>query len=80
MKIKFAIKNTFADKYLAVADDSDRIRIPNRAYAFHDCNAIYEIALFDTKEDAIKAYEQSNSMPYNETGMIVELIVSDDLC
>ena len=35
------------------------------------------MALFDTKEEAIKAYEQSISNQYNETGIIVELITQE---
>ena len=55
MAIKYAVKYAFADKYLAVAVESDKTCVKNRTYAYHDCNAIYEIALFDTKEEAIKA-------------------------
>lgn len=74
---KFAVKNAFADKYLAKATDEDRMFIKQRSYAFHSCNAVDEIALFDSKEDAIKAYEQSYSNRYNETGAIVEMIVCE---
>ncbi len=35
------------------------------------------MALFDSKEEAIKAYEQSYSNQYNETGIIVEMILSE---
>lgn len=75
MKLKYAIKNAFADKYLAQASESDKRFLPNRLYAFHPCSAIYEIALFNTKEEAIEAYENSNSNPMNEVGIIVEIIV-----
>lgn len=75
--IKFAVKNAFTDKYLAKATNEDRMFIKQRSYAFHSCNAVDEIALFDSKEDAIKAYEQSCSNRYNETGAIVEMIVCE---
>lgn len=78
MKIQYAVKNAFANKYLAEANDDDRRFTPNRMYIFRVCNAIYEMALFDTKEEAIKAYEQSYSSPYNETGIIVEMILHDE--
>lgn len=75
--IKYAIKNVFANKYLAEANDDDRRFAPNRKYVFRVCNAVYEMALFDTKEEAIKAYEQSFSNQYNETGVIVEMILHE---
>ncbi len=78
MKIQYAVKNAFANKYLAEANDDDRRLTPNRMYIFRVCNAIYEMALFDTKEEAIKAYEQSYSNQYNETGIIVEMILNDE--
>ncbi|MBD5303656.1 MAG: hypothetical protein HDS18_02750 [Bacteroides sp.] len=77
MQIKYAVKNAFANKYLAEAIDEDRRFAPNRKYIFRICNAVYEMALFDTKEDAIKAYEQSFSNQYNETGVIMKLILSE---
>lgn len=77
MIVKYAIKNAFANKYLAKATNEDRMFFKQRCYAFHCCNAIDEIALFDTKEDAINAYEQSCSNRYNETGVIVEMIVCE---
>ena len=55
MKILYAVKNAFTDKYLAKATDSDKIFYNERQYAFHVCNAIYDIALFNSKEEAIKA-------------------------
>ncbi len=75
MAIKYAVKYAFADKYLAVAVESDKTCVKNRTYAYHDCNAIYEIALFDTKEEAIKAYENAFVSKLNETGIIVEMII-----
>ena len=77
MKILYAVKNAFADKYLAKATDSDKMFYKKRQYAFHVCNTIYEMALFSSKEDAIKAYSESYSNPLNETGIIVEMIISD---
>lgn len=78
MIIKYAVKNAFADKYLAEArDDDDRRSAPNRKYIFRPCSAVYEVALFDTKEDAFKAYEQSFSNKYNENGIIVEMILHE---
>lgn len=70
MTIKYAIKNAFANKYLAGAKDDDRRFTTNQKYVFRVCNAVYEMALFNTKEEAIKAYEQSFSNQYNETGII----------
>lgn len=75
MKLKYAIKYAFEDKYLAQASESDKKFAPNRIYAFHTCSAVYEIALFNSKVEAIEAYENSNSNPLNEVGMIVEIIV-----
>lgn len=77
MQIKYTVKNAFADKYLAEANDDDRKYVPNCKYIFRSCNAVYEVALFDTKEDAIQAYEQSFSNQYNETGIIVEMILHE---
>lgn len=77
--IKYAVKNAFADKYLAEAKEEDKRFAPNREYVFRVCNAVYEMALFDTKEEAIQAYEQSFSNRYNETGIIVEMIMQEDL-
>ncbi len=77
MITKFAIKNAFADKYLAEATAKDKRFCQQREFAFHVCNAVYEMALFDSKEEAIKAYEQSYSNQYNETGIIVEMILSE---
>lgn len=79
MHIKYAVKNAFADKYLAEASDDDRRFASNRKYIFRPCNAVYEMALFDSKKDAIKAYEQSFSNQYNETGVIVEMILQEQL-
>lgn len=78
MNIKYAVKNAFANKYLAEANDDEKRFVTNRMYIFRVCNAVYEMALFDTKEEAIKAYEQSFSNPYNETGIIVEMILHDE--
>lgn len=75
--IKYAVKNAFADKYLAEAADEDKRFCQQRNYAFHVCHAIHEMALFDSKEEAVKAYEQSYSNQYNETGIIVEMILSE---
>ena len=77
MKILYAVKNAFADKYLAKATDSDKMFCKERKYAFHVCNAIYDIALFNSEEDAIKAYSESYSNPLNETGIIVKMIISE---
>lgn len=77
MKILYSVKNAFADKYLAEARDDDKRFTHNRKYIFRVCNSIYDMALFDTKEEAIKAYEQSNSNQHNETGIIVELITQE---
>ncbi|WP_305156525.1 hypothetical protein [uncultured Muribaculum sp.] len=77
MKILYAVKNAFTDKYLAKATDSDKIFYNERQYAFHVCNAIYDIALFNSKEEAIKAYSESHLNPLNETGLIVEMIISE---
>lgn len=54
MIVKYAVKNAFINKYLAEANDEDKRFTPNRKYVFRACNAVYEIALFDTKEEAIK--------------------------
>ena len=78
MKVLYAVKNAFADKYLAEARDDDRRFTPNRQYIFRACNAVYEVALFDTKQEAIMAYEQSFSNQYNETGIIVEMILHEE--
>ncbi len=78
MTIQYAVKNAFANKFLAEASDDDRRFTPNRIYIFRVCNAVYEMALFDTKAEAIKAYEQSYPSPYNETGIIVEMILHDE--
>ena len=64
--------------FLQKASDDDRRFTPNRIYIFRVCNAVYEMALFDTKAEAIKAYEQSYPSPYNETGIIVEMILHDE--
>ncbi len=77
MIVKYAVKNAFINKYLAEANDEDKRFTPNRKYVFRACNAVYEIALFDTKEEAIKAYEQSFSNQYNETGIIMEMILHE---
>lgn len=78
MIIKYAVKNAFANKYLAKAKEEDKRCCPQREYIFRVCNAVYEIALFNSEEEAIKAYEQSFSNQYNETGIIVEMIVQED--
>lgn len=77
MKIQYTVKSAFSSKYLAKASDSDKIFNKERKYAFHVCNAIYEVALFDSKEEAIKAYSESFSNSLNETGVIVEMIIGD---
>lgn len=77
MKILYAVKNAFADKYLAKANETDKMFHKERLYAFHVCNTIYEMALFSSKEDAIKAYSDSLSNSLNETGIIVEMIISE---
>lgn len=79
MVIKFSVRNAFADKYLVEANEEDKRLCPHRKYIFRVCNAVYEMALFDTKEEAIQAYEQSFSNRYNETGIIVEMIMQEDL-
>lgn len=78
MKVLYAVKNAFANKYLAEANDDDRRFTPNRKYIFRACNTVYEIALFDTKKEAIMAYEQSFSNQYIETGIIVEMILHEE--
>lgn len=77
MKILYAVKNAFANKYLAKASDSDKMFYKERQYAFHVCNTVYEMALFNSKEDAIRAYSESFSNPLNETGIIVEMIIEE---
>lgn len=77
MKIFYAVKNAFADKYLAKASETDKLFHKERQYSFHVCNTIHEMVLFRSKEDAIKAYSDSFSNPLNETGIIVEMIVSE---
>lgn len=77
MKILYAVKNAFADKYLAEANDTDKIFHKERKFAFHVCNTIYDMALFNSKEDAINAFSDSFSNPANETGIIVEMIISE---
>lgn len=77
MIIRYAVKNAFDERYLAEAKEVDKLYHPKRTYAFHVCNAIYEVALFNTKKDAIRAYSDSFSNPLNETGVIVEMIVNE---
>lgn len=77
MKKFYAVKNAFANMYLAEANESDRTYHKERSYAFHVCYSIYEIALFNTEEDAIRAYSESFSNPLNETGIIVEMLVNE---
>ena len=77
MDTKFAIKNAFSEKYLAKAVKSDKEVYPNRAYAFYACNSVYGMALFNTKDEAIEAYSQSNLNYDNEAGLIVEIIIKE---
>lgn len=75
MKRYYAVKDAFANRYLSDANELDKMYHKERMYAFHVCNAVYEVALFNSKEEAIKAYLDSYSNPLNETGLIVEMIV-----
>ena len=77
MTKKYAVKNAFAEKYLAEANDSDKMFHKDRAYAFHVCGEINHVALFDSKEEAEMAYANSHSNPGNETGIIVEMLILD---
>lgn len=77
MAIKYAVKNAFAGTYLAKADVSDRMYFPEREYAFHACHSFHDLVLFESKENAVKAYEKSYTNSLNETGVIVEMIISD---
>lgn len=75
MTKKYAVKSAFAEKYLAEANETDKIFVKDRTHAFHVCHSIYEIALFDTKEEAMDAYADSYSNCGNETGIIVEMLI-----
>lgn len=77
MTKKYTVKNAFAEKYLAEANDSDKMFHKDRAYAFHVCGEINHVALFDSKEEAEMAYANSHSNPGNETGIIVEMLILD---
>ena len=74
---KYTIKNAFANEYLAEADETDKIFLKERNYAFHVCQALHEIAIFDTKEEAMNAYAESFSNPLNEVGIIVEVLLKE---
>lgn len=63
--------------YVDGISKEDFAKALNSKFVWNICNALYEIALFDSKEDAIKAYEQSNFNQYNETGVIVEMILHE---
>lgn len=77
MITKYAIKNAFADKFLAEADETDKIFLKERNYAFHTCDGLHQIAIFDTKEEAMNAYAESFSNQLSEVGIIVEVLLKE---
>ena len=80
MKTKYIVKSESQRTYLTHATDFDRKQIPNQVYAFKSCNLDYDVIKFDSKEEAISAYEEAiKNHSYGDAyaAVILETIVSE---
>ena len=80
MKIKYIVKSESQGTYLTHATDVDRKYIPNQVYTFKTCNLDYDVIRFDSKEEAISAYEEAiKNHSYGDVSaaVILETVVSE---
>ena len=80
MKIKYIVKSESQGTYLTHATDVDRKYIPNQVYTFKTCSLDYGVIKFDSKEEAISAYEEAiKNHSYGDVyaAVILETVVSE---
>lgn len=78
MKIKYIVKSESQGTYLTHATDVEQQYIPNQIYTFRSCDLNHDVIKFDSKEEAISAYEKilkNHSDVYDP--VIFETIVSE---